>query len=144
MEKEFLLNQNGNKLKNIIIFDGVCNLCNSSINFIIKRDKAKKFFFTPIQSDKAKELMSKYHFNTQEINTLILIKDEKCFSKSDAVIEITKELSSYWYIFSYLKILPKSMRDYLYDVLSSNRYKLFGKKNVCMIPTKELVDRFLD
>jgi predicted DCC family thiol-disulfide oxidoreductase YuxK len=133
-------------MKNIILFDGVCNLCNGSVNFIIKRDPHSKFLFTPMQNKKAKELLSQFHFDTHKLDTLdtlLLIKNEKLFSKSDAVLEITKGLSGYWYILSYLTIIPKPIRDYLYTLLSRNRYKLFGKNDSCMVPTKELKERFL-
>ncbi len=129
--------------QNIIIFDGVCNFCNNGVNFIIKRDKHAKFLFSPMQSNIAQDIMAKYDFDQTNLNTILLIKDGKCFSKSDAVIEITKELSAFWYIFSYFKVFPLFIRDYIYDVVSKNRYKLFGKKSSCIMPTKGLEDRFL-
>lgn len=129
--------------QSIIIFDGVCNFCNKSINFIIKRDQKSNFLFTPIQNESAQELMKKHNINNKSIDTLILIKGEKCFLRSDAVFEIIKELSGYWYLFGVFRIVPLSMRDYCYNFISNNRYKFFGKKDSCMIPTTELQKRFL-
>jgi len=131
------------KDKTIIIFDGVCNFCNSSVNFIIKRDPTSKFFFTPIQSNKAQALMKKYQQDSNNCNTLILIKNEKCFLRSEAVLEIVKDLSGYWYLFGVFQIIPLSIRNYCYNFVSKNRYRFFGKKDSCMIPTTELQKRFL-
>lgn len=131
------------KNKNIIIFDGICNFCNKSVNFIIKRDTKVHFLFTPIQSDVAKEIMHKYDLNSKDIDSIILIKDDRYFTKSDAILEILKDLSGYWFLFRIFKIVPKIMRDYLYNFISKNRYKFFGKKNSCMLPTKDLKKRFL-
>jgi predicted DCC family thiol-disulfide oxidoreductase YuxK len=129
--------------KNIIIFDGICNFCNKSVNFIIKRDSKIHFVFTPIQSDTAKEIMNKYALNSDDIDSIILIKDDTYFTKSDAVLEILKDLSGYWFLFGIFKIVPKFMTDYCYDLISKNRYRFFGKKDSCMIPTKNLENRFL-
>ena len=119
--------------QNIIIFDGICNLCNSSVRFISKRDQNSKFTFLSQQSDEAKKLMEKYHFNYETIDTIILISNNEAFSKSDAVLEISKNLSGFWFLFSYFKIIPKCMRDFLYNFVSKNRYKFFGKTNSCKI-----------
>ena len=127
----------------IIIFDGVCNLCNSSVNFIIKRDPNSNFLFVPNQSVKAEELLKKYSLENQNLDTIILIKNDKYYIKSDAVFEIIKELSGYWYLFGIFVILPKSFQDYMYGFISKNRYKFFGKKDFCMIPSKKLQERFI-
>lgn len=129
--------------QNIIFFDGVCNFCNGAVNFIIKRDINNKFLFSSLQSDNAKKILSQYHKNNTDLNTLILIKNDTLFEKSDAVIEITKEFSGLWFLVSYFKILPQSLRDFIYSFIAKNRYKLFGKKESCMIPTKEQKKRFL-
>ena len=129
--------------KNIIIFDGICNFCNKSVNFIIKRDPRLHFVFSPIQSNVAKEIMDKYHLHSDDIDSIILIKDDIYFTKSDAVLEIVRDLSGYWYLLKVFKIVPKCMRNYIYDFISKNRYKFFGKKDSCIIPTEKLKNRFL-
>jgi len=126
----------------IIIFDGVCNFCNKSVNFIIKRDPNFHFMFAPYQAESTQKLLKKYDIQTQSKDTLILIKDGKYFTKSDTVLEIIKELSGFWYLLRIFKFLPKNFRDYFYDMISRNRYKLYGKKQSCMVPTKELEKRF--
>lgn len=128
--------------KKIIIFDGVCNFCNKAINFIIKRDPNSHFIFTPYQKESTQKLLQKYNIQMCTKDTLILIKDGKYFAKSDAVLEIIKELSGFWYLLRVFRFLPKKLRDYFYILISQNRYKLYGKKKSCMIPTKELEKRF--
>jgi len=129
--------------QNIIIFDGVCNFCNAAVNFIIKRDCEKKFLFSSMQNEKSKELLAQFSIDNSDLDTLIIIKNDTLFIKSDAVLEIVKELSGLWFILSYCKIIPKSIRDFIYTLISRNRYKLFGKKESCIIPTKEQQERFL-
>ena len=115
----------------IILYDGICNLCNKSIRFISKRDNKSQFIFISQQSDEAKKLMLKHHFNSESLDTIILITKDEAFSKSDAVLEISKNLSGLWFLFSYFKIIPQSIRNLLYDFISKNRYKFFGKNNSC-------------
>jgi len=129
--------------QNIIIFDGVCNFCNAAVNFIIKRDCEKKFLFSSMQNEKSKELLAQFSIDNSDLDTLIIIKNDTLFIKSDAVLEIVKELSGLWFILSYCKIIPKPIRDFIYSLISRNRYKLFGKKESCIIPTKEQQERFL-
>lgn len=130
--------------QNIIIFDGVCNFCCGAVNFIIKRDPNKKFKFTPMDSKLSTELLEKYDMKHIGKETIYLIIDDKCFYKSTAALEIAKELSGFWYIFNIFKIVPVRLRDFIYDIISKNRYKLFGKKDSCMIPTQDIKDRFID
>ena len=129
--------------QNIIIFDGVCNFCNAAVNFIIKRDCEKKFLFSSMQNEKSKELLAQFSIDNSDLDTLIVIKNDTVFIKSDAVLEIVKEFSRFWFILSYCKIIPKPIRDFIYTLISRNRYKLFGKKESCIIPTKEQQERFL-
>lgn len=129
--------------QNIIIFDGVCNFCNAAVNFIVKRDCEKKFLFSSMQNEKSKELLAQFSIDNSDLDTLIVIKNDTLFIKSDAVLEIVKEFSGFWFILSYCKIIPKPIRDFIYTLISRNRYKLFGKKESCFIPTKEQQERFL-
>jgi len=115
----------------IIIFDGVCNICNSSINFIKKRDKKSIFKYLVMQDKKTLELIQKYNIKNFDLDTLILIKNEKYYLRSDAVLEITKDLSGFLKILQIFKILPKAFRDYIYKIFAKNRYRLFGKSDKC-------------
>jgi len=129
--------------QNIIIFDGVCNFCNKLVNFIIKRDPTSKLIFTALQNKSAEELIIKYKVINYDIGSIILIKNDKYFLRSEAIFEIIKDLSGYWYLFGVFRIIPLGIRDYIYKLVSKNRYRFFGKKDSCMIPTKELQKRFL-
>ncbi len=129
--------------RNIVIFDGVCNFCNGSVNFIIKRDPEGVFAFTPMQSDLAKELMEKHQIFNVGIDTFLLIKDGQCFIFSSAALEIAKYLTGFWYLFNILKLIPAPVRDFFYKLFARNRYKLFGRKEHCMVPTTAIRSRFV-
>jgi len=127
----------------IIIFDGVCNFCDGAVSFIIKRDSRELFYFSPFQSIKAQSLLEPYKIQTSQLDSVILIKDGRCYIKSDAALEICKELKgiySYLYIF---KFFPKKLRNYFYDLFAKNRYKMFGKKEQCMVPSSSIKKRFI-
>ncbi len=128
----------------IIIFDGVCNFCNGSINFIIKRDPNNIFVFVPIQSKKAQSLIETHQASNVGVDTFLLIKNGACYYRTDAALEIVKDLSGLWYILKIFKIFPNVVRDYFYRAFARNRYALFGKKDVCMVPTAENKNRFLE
>lgn len=129
--------------RHIVIFDGLCNLCNGAVNFIIKRDPNAIFVFTPIQSDLADKLMRDHQIISAEIDTFLLIKNGKAHIRTDAALEITKNLSGLWFLFRVFRIIPPSLRDILYRLIAKNRYKLLGKRDECMIPTQELRERFI-
>lgn len=129
--------------RHIVIFDGLCNLCNGAVNFIIKRDPKAIFVFTPIQSDLADKLMRDHQIISAEIDTFLLIKNGKAHIRTDAALEITKDLSGLWFLFRVFRIIPPSLRDILYRLIAKNRYKLLGKRDECMIPTQEFRERFI-
>ena len=129
--------------RNIVIFDGVCNFCNGAVNFIIKRDPEGVFAFTPMQSDLAKELMEKHQIFNVGIDTFLLIKGGQCFIFSSAALEIAKDLTGFWYLFNILKLIPAPVRDFFYKLFARNRYKLFGRKEHCMVPTTAIRSRFV-
>lgn len=126
----------------IVIFDGVCNFCNQSVNLIIKNNKNKNINFAPLQSNAAKQLLTHFNMPTNYNNSIIFIENNTLYTKSAAVFKIIKHLGllKYMRIFS---ILPTSLNNYLYDIIAENRYKWFGKADSCMIPTPELKARFL-
>lgn len=130
--------------KKIILFDGVCNFCNYWVNFIIDRDNKNIFVFAALQSKTGQEFLSRLNFPTNEFDTFILIDGEVYFTKSDAAIKIAQDLKGWPKILSLGKFIPKRFRNFLYDVIAKNRYKLFGKKDYCRIPSKEEKTKFLE
>jgi predicted DCC family thiol-disulfide oxidoreductase YuxK len=131
-------NENG-----IILFDGVCNFCNTSINAIIRLDKKKYFRFAAIQSETGKHLMNKFGLDPVKFDSVILVDDNKAYVFSSAVLNIARKLKSIYQL-AYVGILiPRFIRDPLYKWIAKNRYKWFGKKDACMIPSPELRSRFL-
>ncbi len=130
--------------KKVILFDGVCNLCNGAIQFIIKRDTADVFRYAPLQSTIGQKLISERNIDSSNIDSIILIEPGVAFYvKSDAALEIGKQLKGYGVISSVLQWIPGSIRDIVYDFIARNRYKWYGKKEECMIPTPELKAKFL-
>lgn len=127
----------------VIIFDGVCNFCNGAVNFIIKRDSKGAFKFAPIQSEVAQSLILNQQINGVDKDTVLLIKNGDYFVRTNAALEITKDLDGFWFVFRVFKIVPKVVRDYCYRIFARNRYTWFGKKDVCMVPTADVRDRFL-
>jgi predicted DCC family thiol-disulfide oxidoreductase YuxK len=127
----------------VILFDGVCNLCNNSVLFIIKRDPNAKFKFASLQSELGKSQLEKFGLPVTELNSVLLIKDGKLFQKSNAALEIAKHLGGGWPIFYVIKLVPAFFRDGFYGWIARNRYRWFGKKDACMIPTPALKSRFL-
>lgn len=128
----------------VILFDGVCNLCNGFIQFIIKRDPEAKFRFAALQSDFAKDELQKRNINPNVINTVIFLDQNLTYTQSTAALEIAKKLGKGWQLLYPLILLPTSFRDFVYKLVAKNRYKWFGQKDSCMIPTPELKSRFLD
>ncbi|HEY9169950.1 MAG TPA: DCC1-like thiol-disulfide oxidoreductase family protein [Lutibacter sp.] len=129
--------------KSIIFFDGVCNLCNASVNFVINHDKKEQFLFASFQSDAAKEIL--LHFNSKNLNadTLILIEKNIVFDKSTAALKIAIRLDGVFKAFYVFFIVPKIIRDKVYVFIAKNRYRWFGKRESCMIPSAKLKGRFL-
>ncbi len=130
--------------KPIIFFDGVCNLCNSSIQFIIKRDRSKKFLFASLQSAYARENLPTELSKSDSLQSIVLKEGSKIQTKSSAALRITKSLDGLWPILFIFIVVPKFLRDWMYDGISRNRYMWFGKRDQCMIPSSELKSRFLD
>jgi len=129
----------------IILFDGVCNLCNGAIQFMIKHDKKDIFRYAPLQSDIGKKLVDERNIDTEKIDSFILIEPGIAFYlKSDAALKIGKHLKGYRTISSILSWIPSGLRNIVYDFVARNRYKWYGKKEHCMIPTPELKAKFLD
>lgn len=130
--------------KKIILFDGICNLCNKSIQFIIKKDKKDVFRFAALQSEVGQYFLNKFEIDRKRTDSMILIDSEENFYvKSSAALRIAKELPTISWMRLFL-VLPKFFRDGVYNIIAKNRYRWFGKKDECMIPTPELKAKFLD
>ena len=128
----------------IILFDGLCNLCNGSVQFIINRDAKKQFRFASLQSSFGNHQLHKFGLATNQLYSIILIKEGRYLQKSNAALEIARNLDGLWPAIYLFKIVPLFLRDWAYDCIAKNRYSWFGKKDSCMIPTPELKSRFLD
>lgn len=126
----------------IILFDGVCNFCNSSVNFIIEHDKKGYFKFAPLQSEIGKSLVEK--FGLSDVDSIILVENEKAYTHSTAALKFIKHLDGIWKFAYILIIIPRPVRDFFYKLFAKNRYRLFGKKEACMLPTPEVRQRFLE
>ncbi len=130
-------------LNKVILFDGVCNLCNGFVQFIIKRDAEGIFRFASLQSAFAQNILLSFNLDPVELKTVIFIEDGKLYTKSDAALRIAKNLKGGWKLAYALILIPKFIRNGTYNFISKNRYKWFGKKDQCMIPSPELKERFL-
>ncbi|PKM30642.1 MAG: thiol-disulfide oxidoreductase [Gammaproteobacteria bacterium HGW-Gammaproteobacteria-11] len=129
--------------RHLIIFDGVCNFCNGAVNFIIQRDPAGRFAFTPMQSELAQQTMRAYGVMNVGIDTFLLVKDGKAFLYSTAALEITRDLNGYWSLFNLFRVVPRPIRDWFYRLFARNRYALFGRSATCRVPGPEIRDRFV-
>lgn len=127
----------------VVLFDGVCNLCNSSVQFLIRNDKQKKFRFASLQSDFGQEILRKFNLPQTDFNSFVLFEGEKVYLRSSAALRIAYYLGGFWYIFQIFWIVPPFFRNAIYNFIAKNRYKWFGKKTECMIPSPELRERFL-
>ena len=129
--------------KDIILFDGVCNLCNGAINFIIKRDPKDQYRFAALQSDIGEELLEKYQIDPEKTDSIVLIRNGSAFAKAGAALRIANKMSGAWPLLYGLIIFPRFISNTVYDYIANHRYKWFGKKESCMIPTPELKKKFL-
>lgn len=127
----------------IILFDGVCNLCNGAVNFVIKRDPRNVFKFTPLQEKQGVLLLKKHAVDSRKLDSIVLIENGNVYIKSSAALRIARKMSNLWPLFFVLLIIPSFIRDGVYDFIAKNRYKWFGKKEQCMIPTPGLREKFL-
>jgi predicted DCC family thiol-disulfide oxidoreductase YuxK len=132
------------KHKQLILFDGVCNLCNSTINYVIKCDKNNVFMFATLQSDVGKEIIKQFNLDTSTIDSSLLYSKENGLKvKSSAALIIASKLGFPRNLLVVFYIVPPFIRNWVYDYIAKNRYKWFGKKEQCMIPTPELKSKFL-
>ena len=130
--------------KMIVLFDGVCNLCSWAVNFIIDHDPQQKFVFTSLQSAAGQKLLKEVqHPAREELDSVILIQGGKWYEKSEAAVRVAQQLKFPVNLLGVGMVLPKSFRDRLYEFIARNRYRWFGKQDVCRLPNPELQQRFL-
>lgn len=127
----------------VIIFDGVCNLCSSSVQFILKRDKKDTFRFASLQSDLGQSVLKKFNLPANTFNSFILYQSGKIYIKSTGALLVAKQLSGVWPLLYIFIILPSFVRNSVYSVIARNRYRWFGKKEACWIPSPALKNKFL-
>ena len=127
----------------IILFDGVCNLCDGFVQFVIRHDGKRQFRFASLQSETGQEILASHSLPADQLSTIVLSCGDEFFTKSDAALRILSNLNGISSLAGIFLILPRFVRDVFYDLVARNRYRLFGRKDVCMIPTPELRERFL-
>lgn len=131
--------------KQLILFDGVCNLCNSSVQYVIKHDKGNRFMFAPLQGETGKEIINQFNIDSAKIDSILLyIPNKGIYAKSSAALKIASKLSFPRNLLSVFFIIPTFIRNWVYNYIAKHRYEWFGKKESCMIPTPELKQKFLD
>ncbi|QJC89895.1 thiol-disulfide oxidoreductase DCC family protein [Bacillus inaquosorum] len=127
----------------VLLFDGVCNLCNGAVQFIIKRDPDGLISFTSLQSETGQSLLKKSGLPTDQFDSFVFIEDGRVYTKSTAAIKVFRHLRGPWRLFVLFFAVPKPVRDMIYSFIAKNRYKWFGKKNECMLPSPSIKKRFL-
>ncbi|MEB8328995.1 thiol-disulfide oxidoreductase DCC family protein [Flavobacteriaceae bacterium KMM 6897] len=131
--------------KKIILFDGVCNLCNGAIQFIIKHDKDDNFRYAPLQSAIGRQYLQERNIDTTEIDSIVLIEPGIAYyTKAVAALKIGQAFGGAWKLVQVFEWIPESISNFFYDIIAKNRYNWFGKKDACMIPTPELKAKFLE
>jgi len=128
----------------VLLFDGVCNLCNSSVNWLIDHDTKNKFHYASLQSQFGKDTAAKFQLHGNYMDTLVLLENDKIYLRSEAVLRIFKHLGGAYYLLYLFIIIPAFIRDFFYRIVANNRYSWFGKQDACRIPTAELRKKFLD
>jgi predicted DCC family thiol-disulfide oxidoreductase YuxK len=131
-------------VENVIIFDGVCNLCAHSVTFILDHEADRTLRFTPLQSPAGTRLMRDLGFNPEEAKTFVLIADGKAYVKSDAAIRISRYFRGAWKLLGVVRIIPRPIRDWVYDLIARNRYQWFGRFDACLVPAPDIRARFIE
>lgn len=128
----------------IILFDGVCNLCNSSVQFVLKHEKHHNFKFASLQSNFGQLKLKEFNLKTEDFDSIVLLEKGKLYRKSTAVLKISKHLKFPFSLLSLFLIIPNFIRNFVYDFIAKNRYKWFGKEETCWLPEPKFKNRFLD
>jgi predicted DCC family thiol-disulfide oxidoreductase YuxK len=141
MPEDFAQKENSISLP-VVLFDGVCKLCNGSVDFILHRDRKGRVKLASLQSDYSRTVLQKHKKNPDIMNTMMLLEGTRLSEKSTAIIRISKYLDGLWPLCMILLIIPRFIRDFIYDIVAKNRYRWFGKYDTCCIPDPEFEDRF--
>ncbi|MFP5040905.1 thiol-disulfide oxidoreductase DCC family protein [Parasediminibacterium sp. JCM 36343] len=128
----------------IILFDGVCNLCSSSVQFVIRHDAKGIFKFASLQSNSGQVLLAQYHLPQTSFNSFVYLDNGRVYLQSSAALQVARHLDGAWFLLYYFIIVPPFIRNWVYRTISNNRYKWFGKQDACWLPTPALQKRFLD
>ena len=126
----------------LILFDGICNLCTGWVLFLIRWDKKNKFRFASLQSESGRSRLIVGGLPVDAMDTVIYIREEQYFYESTAVLEILNDLGGIWKMMNIFRLIPKKIRDTIYRYIARNRYRIFGKRSSCMLPTSEIEKRF--
>ena len=132
------------KQNHVVYFDGVCNLCNGFVQFLLKNDKRRRLSFAALQSEVGKSMLAKFNKSETEYDSVVFVVDGKPIQKSSAALHVFKTIGGLWSLAYGFIILPVFLRDWVYDVIAKNRYRWFGKREACMVPSPEIQARFLD
>ena len=133
----------GSAAETIVLFDGVCNLCNGSVQFLLRRDRRRRFRFAALQSAAGRALLEQYGLSTQTLETIVVLEGGQARVRSDAALHLARRLPWPWPALAVFRILPRPLRDALYDFVARHRYRWFGRTESCMLPTPDVADRFL-
>ncbi len=127
----------------ILLFDGVCNLCNASVQWVLKHDRKGVFRFAALQSDAGKALLRRFGMPSADFDTVVMVAGDRVFTRSDAALEIVRRIGGAWSLLTVFKIVPRPLRNAVYDWVARHRYRWFGRTESCMIPRPEWANRFL-
>ena len=127
----------------VLLFDGVCNLCNSSVQFIIERDPDALFRFASLQSEEGQSLLQAFDNRPEDLSSVVLIQDGQLYARSDAALKVARQLKGLWPLLYAFIVIPRRIRDAVYNWIAKNRYRWFGKQDACMMPTPGMSSRFL-
>ena len=128
---------------NVVFYDGVCNLCNSTVQFVLKRDEKNSYFFSQIGGETYQKLFEK-HSEFRLVDSILFYHKKELYAKSSAALKIIIGLGGIWRLFSVFWLIPLPIRDFIYDKIAANRYKVFGKRDSCTVPDSSILDRFVD
>ncbi len=127
----------------ILLFDGVCNLCNASVQWVIRRDPKGIFRFAPLQSETGQSLLRQSGLSSEHFDTVVLVDGDRIFTRSDAALEIARRIGGVWSLLAVFRRVPRPIRNAVYDWIARHRYRWFGKTEACMIPRPEWKKRFV-
>jgi len=134
---------NSKKVDKVLLFDGVCNLCNSAVQYVIRNDHQEAISFASLQSNFGRQVLSENQFDTTSLKTVLYIKNGEIYAKSSAILALKKDLGGWHNLLLIFWMVPAFLRDFVYDVIAKNRYKVFGIREECYLPTPELTKRFI-